>query len=195
MDESAGANGKAKKPRKRPVFISDAEWQRIRIHYESDPQITHGALATIYNVSVHTIERRAMLQKWKKQDRALVVTADRIQEQTQAAILQASQGVIEKAARSFVDKLEPLIAREKTRYTRAMIKRQRVHHARLDQLAESNKLKTARDEAMFAKALVTHDDIMRRTLGMDDGKPVAGSLNLSILTGQAAVQVVSGKPS
>lgn len=172
------------------IFRSDEEWARIRARYETaQRKIGLRDLAKEYQISPSTVMKRAWREGWK-QSKGLISSARKIVEAaTDQAIQAAASKAVENAASTLVERLQPLIEREKAHHIETQIKRSNGHLTRLDDYLTRKKPLAPRDEAHLAKAVSTHVLDLRRTLGMNDGIGIGGSLSIQVLTNQAAIAV------
>lgn len=175
------------KPKRACVFRSQTEWDAIRAHYQTS-ELTTEQIAAHYKIPFSTVEKRCWREGWKKdgmsrQMRKIVAEGE------QRAIQLATDKAVERVAESLADKLQPIIEAEKVELTHAQIRRSKGHLGRLDRYLDRKTPLEPKDEAYLAKAVSSHLNDFRKTLGLGDGSGFSGNLSVQILAGQAAVQV------
>ncbi len=171
--------------------LSTLDWQQIRLAYENDPQRpTMQTLATQYGIDNSTVSKYARAQKWQRKDSLAIATIESVKNANAAIVEQTTANVTRHLAQQLTDSLAPWIEREKTRHIKAQVKRSKLALKQLD----DNHLKpeiilNPKDSSFVAKTAETWDNIMRRSLGMNDSVPTGTGLTLNVLTNHAAVQV------
>lgn len=172
------------------VFRSDSEWQRIRANYETaQPPIPLRALAKQEAIPVSTMLKRSAREGWKQPRGIIQRTRNALVQATDEAIHLAVQDAAKATAASLVDQLQPLIEKEKAEHIKTQIIRSKGHLSRLDSFLKRKRPLEPKDESYLSKAITTHVQDLRRTLGMNEGSGLGGSLSIQVLTNQAAVQV------
>lgn len=154
------------------------DWPALRREFEAGG-LGYRKFAALRGIPPNTLNHRIMREGWTRNAILLRKTAKEIDARIQARV---------KA--TIADELEPLIAAEKVKFTKRGIKLANRGLSRVDKYMRSNKTVDAKEEAMISKAGSTYHDMGRKALGMNDGSPTGGAVNLNILTNQAAVQVV-----
>jgi transcriptional regulator with XRE-family HTH domain len=155
------------------------KWTRIRARYESGV-MSQRELARLEGVSHSTLMQRAAREKWRPRAKLVQATARKLE----AELDERSVSIIR-------DELAPFIEREKIRLTKRGYRIGSKGLTRVEKLWKNLNPDNPKGEADGARAAETFLRMARTSLGMDDGKAPAGSVNLNILTGQAAVQVTS----
>ncbi len=180
------------KPRKGWTKLSDTEWRRIQASYENDPdRPTLDSLAAVYGIDSSTVCKRAKTQSWTRNDSLAIRTINRIKEENNAIVEQTTANVAQQLSQHLTDSLQPWIEREKARHLKNQVKRSKLALTQLDQHIDKEIKLSPKDSSFIAKTAETWDNIMRRTLGMNDSVPAGTSLTLNVLTNDAAVQVKS----
>jgi hypothetical protein len=182
--------------------LSDDQWRLARIQFETgDKAITHKTIALAFNTSVSSVSKRSASEKWAKQRNLALQIANGLKSETDRLVQIETEKAGQQIVRSVIKDLQPFIEREKRDQIKRAIKRSKLAQKRLSKVADGYQVYDSKsgqlvnvecapkDEMHIASAEEKYDSIIRRNLGMDDGKAPAGSVNLNILTGQAAVQV------
>lgn len=172
------------------IFRRPEEWARIRARYETaNPRVGLRALAVEYNISVSTLMKRAAREGWKQAAVQVASARKIVAAATDQAIQLAATESAKAAAASLVEQLQPWIEQEKLEHVRSQVARAKRNLARLDRYVANDELLGPKEEAHYAKSIDIFDNVTRRTLGMSESGGFAGTLNVQILAGQAAVSV------
>ena len=121
-----------------------------------------------------------MREKWSNRKHLVASTARKLEREISAT-----------SAQMIRDELAPFIEREKIRLTKRGYKIGSKGLTRIEKLWKGKEPTLAKEEAEAARAAETHLRMARTSLGMDEGKPTSGALNLDILCGQAVVQIAT----
>lgn len=155
------------------------DWLAIRRQYESS-DISQRDLARLLGISESTMMKRAMREKWKQNAKLVQLTANDL-----------AAEIDKKVKGKLREELAPWIEEQRVRFTKRGFHVADRGMNRVVEMMDSTPDPDAKEEAFISKAAETYHRIGRVALGMSDGTAPGGSINLSILTNQAAVQVVS----
>lgn len=153
-------------------------WSRIRHEYETTT-IAQRALAKKCDVPYSTLAKRAMRQHWSQKAKLIQRTACLLESEMRAAEKQVIR-----------DDLAPLLAKKREEITKRGISVAERGLSRVESLWDNSPPTESKAEAEGARAAETFLRMARTSAGMD-GSGIAGALNLSILTNQAAIQFVA----
>jgi hypothetical protein len=193
--EAAPVN--ARKPQKR---LTDEQWKRARLLYETTRKLTLLQVAQINDVGPRSVERRASREGWRKRSEIVDGLNGRVADAVGQHVESAIQESAKAAAQNVIDELQPFIEAEKRDHVKRMVtraKRSFTRYDRLyDKLDETDDTLSPKDEAFMARAEDMNDGIVRRALGMSDSLNPSAPLNVGVLIGgNAAVQIVQGSAS
>lgn len=177
-DESA--DNAASKP---PGESRKALRSRIRARYESS-ELSLRELARLEHVPESTIMKWSMSDHWQQRKRLVSQVARKLE-----------ADLSDKSLEIIRDELQPLIEAEKVKITKRGIKISNRGLSRIEKLWKAQFPANAKSEADGARAAETFLRMARTSLGMNEGTAQNGSLCLSILTGQAAVQINQNTPA
>ncbi len=156
---------------------NERDWLKIRLQYETGT-MSQRSLADSLGIPRNTVMQRAIREKWVQRSKLVRKSALAIDARLNASI-----------QRKVEAELAPWIETEKTKWTKRGHKLAAKGVSRAERYFKRVPVADARDEANIAKAAETYHRIGRVALGMSDGSPVSGSVNLNILTNQAAIAV------
>ncbi len=172
------------------IQLSPLEWQQIRAAYEHDPKRPNMCqLARQYGISNSTISKRIKEESWNRHDALALATIKRVKEANTDIVEQTAANVTAQLTKHLTDSLQPWIEREKVRHVRTQTKRAKLALRQLDYHIKPDLVLNPKDSSFIAKTAETWDNIMRRSLGMNDNVPTGTGLTLNVLTNHAAVQV------
>lgn len=190
-DESAGAQPL---PKRRLVRLTEAQWVTARFQYESGQLGTYPDIARAYGCDEETVGKHARKHGWTKGSQMAESAQAKLQQATESALSKVGEQIAQNLGSTMQKDMTAWFEREKRLHTRDTQRRAKSRQKLVDIIVDDSDKLTPKDVAYIAKADDTYDNMKRRNLGMTDGNASGGSLSLSILTGQAAVQIV-GKPA
>lgn len=177
-------------PRKAWRALSTLEWQQIRLAYENDPaKPSMQSLADTYGIDISTVSKYSRAQKWQRSDALAIATIENVKNANAAIVEQTTANVAKQLTQHLTDTLQPWLEREKVKHLRTQIHRSKRALKQLDSHIDPAISLTPKDSSFVAKTAETWDNIMRRSLGLNDASPAGTALTLNVLTNHAAVQV------
>lgn len=170
--------------------LPDSQWIAIKAAYETDPsRPSPEQLAKIYGVDRTTIDKRARAQSWTRKDSLAIATIKALENENDAIVAKTTANVAAQLTQHLSDSLQPWIEKQKTQHLKNQIRRSKLALKQVDTFLAPGPVLSPKDSQFVAKTAETWDTIARRNLGLNDMSPVAGSLNLQILTNHSAVQI------
>lgn len=154
------------------------DWLAIRREYETTA-ISQRKLAKLRNIPYGTLFKRAMREKWRQHAKSVKKTT-----------IDLEAEINERALARVRDDLAPWIEEQKVKFTKRGFHLASNGISRVERMFDSDSPLDAKEESYISKAAETYHRMGRVALGMGDGSST-GSINLNILTNQAAVQVNS----
>lgn len=205
-DETGGAEPIKPKRILRP--LTKHQWTLLRIQYEQGgDEISYAKLAGEHGVSYSTLTKRAADEGWTKAQELVTKAGKMLAKATDDKLAEAVDEAAAKVSKSMLAELQPWIEKEKRHHIKRAIKRSKAAFKRLDRVAEGYQVydakreqlvnceTTPKDEMAIANAEEKYDSIIRRTLGMNEGSGIGGSLSVQVLTNQAAVSIKTEQSS
>lgn len=169
-------------------------WLKIRASYENDPnRPTLVQLAKAFDVHSSTICLRAKAEKWHRNGDLALAVINSVENSSDAIVAQTTASVANQLTKHLNETLQPWLEKEKTRHIRTQVRRSKLALSQLDQHISKHISLSPKDSSFVAKTAETWDNIMRRSLGMNDSQPVGTNLTLNVLTNHAAVKVESNE--
>lgn len=142
--------------------------------------VSQRKLAKLRNVPYSTLAKRAMRERWNQRARIMRKAAAGLESDFE-----------ERAQLEIRKELAPFIEKNKTKITKRGVELYKRGIKRIEKIWASQDPTDPKKESEAAKAVETLFRVGRTALGMNDGSSPTGSINLNILTNQAAVQVNS----
>lgn len=159
------------------------DWFAIKREYETSTT-SQRDLAEKHQVPASTLMKRAMREKWKQGSKLV-----------RAAVRDVEARAGELAQERVANDLAPWIAQMRSEITKRGYRLGERGIERIERMFETLEPDDGKTEANVANAAERYLRLARTSLGMNDGGGVGGAVNLSILTNQAAVQVVASSAS
>ncbi len=169
-------------PRPRKQNESSRDWLALRRDFEGG-QLGARKFAQLRGIPVQTVQSRILREGWKRNAVLVRQTANQLQSAIQA-----------KVKAHIENELAPFIEAEKEKFTRRGIKLAKRGLVRVEKFFKANPAVDAKNDSMIAKAGETWHRVGRTALGMSDGTTAVAPLNLAILGGHTAVQIVHSQP-
>ncbi len=171
-------------------LLSHLDWKAIRLAYETDPtHPTATSLALKYGIDQSTVAMHKRKEHWQRSDALALATIKRVENDSNAILEQTTANVTAQLTKHLSDTLQPWIEREKVKHVRTQTRRAKLALRQLDHHIKPDLVLNPKDSSFIAKTAETWDNIMRRSLGMNDNVPTGTGLTLNVLTNHAAVQV------
>jgi len=172
------------------VLTPKSEWVKIKAVWETAPdKPTFRALAKIYGFDRTTIQQRAKREGWQRKDSLALATVRAVENESKTIVAETAAIVGKQLRADLQNSLAPWLEREKAKHVRTQVHRAKRALKQIDSHVQPTVSLSPKDSAFIARAADQWDTIARRNLGMNDGSPTAGSLNLNILTNHSAVQI------
>lgn len=163
------------------VASSTRDWLAIRKDFESCG-LSIRKFAQERNIPLGTLRHRYRNEAWIQGRRLVKASVHALEKKIEARVQHRLE-----------HDLAPFIEREKTKFTKAGLKIAKRGLKRTESYFEATPVTDPKMDAFIAKAATDWHRMGRVALGMGDGSPVAGSVNLNILTNQATISASEPK--
>ncbi len=124
--------------------------------------------------------QRAMREGWRKR----VLLAEE-------ALAKVEAEAEAKAISKSMNELAPWIEEQKTKFIKRSFAVANSGIGRIRTFQRSNKASDPRNEANTAKAAESWSRVGREALGLTNGSPASGPIQVNVLTNRSAVQIIS----